>query len=72
MKSDTEISWYLSRSIHDWLIWIKYISWLYYANEMGLINQWTDVTTIECDATENTACFNNGDEILAHYGFKEV
>ncbi len=73
-----------SRSIHKWLIWIKYISWLYYSNEMGLINQWEDVTSLECNetansttisagnSTGNSTCFHTGLEILDYYGFKTV
>ncbi len=64
------------------------MSWLYYANEMGLINQWKDVTYLECDQTGNftgnstsnstgnststSGCYHNGKEVLDHFGFSEV
>ncbi|CAF4991593.1 unnamed protein product, partial [Rotaria socialis] len=35
-----------AKTIPNWLIWIKYLSWLYYSNEMALINQWEDVKSL--------------------------
>lgn len=35
-----------NRSIPDYLVWMKYISWFSYGNEMMVINQWEDVSTI--------------------------
>lgn len=34
------------RSTPDYLIWLKYISWFYYGNEMLVVNQWKDVNII--------------------------
>ncbi len=39
---------------------------------MGLINQWEDVTSLECNVAGNTTCFHNGTDILNYYGFSEV
>ncbi|CAF0826300.1 unnamed protein product [Adineta ricciae] len=60
-----------AKTIPNWLIWLKYISWLYYGNEMGLINQWKDVTSIDCGTAPADACFKNGTDVLNYYGFKE-
>lgn len=62
----------LFRSIRDWLIWIRYISWLYYTNEMAMVNQWKRVTSLECNQPANTTCFENGQDVLNYYNFKEV
>jgi len=32
-----------SSSIPDWLIWLKYLSWFLYSNELLMINQWQGV-----------------------------
>jgi hypothetical protein len=73
MKFNFKEKFYLfSRSIHEWLIWIKYLSWLFYSNEMALINQWEDVTSLECNQSGNTTCYRTGDDILNHYGFEKV
>ena len=61
-----------SRTIPNWLIWIKYISWLYYTNEMALINQWEDVTSLECNTNSNMTCFKNGTDIINYYSFSIV
>jgi len=61
-----------SRTISNVVIWIKYISWLYYSNEMAMINQWRDVTYLECNQPANMTCISNGLEIIAYYGFNIV
>lgn len=41
---------YYDRSTPDYLIWLKYISWFFYGNEILVVNQWEDVTQIStCD-----------------------
>ncbi|CAF3776778.1 unnamed protein product [Adineta steineri] len=60
-----------AKTIPNWLIWIKYLSWLYYTNEMALINQWEDVKSLECNAGANTTCFGNGTDIINYYGFSK-
>ncbi|UJR27397.1 hypothetical protein I4U23_008687 [Adineta vaga] len=59
-----------AKTIPNWLVWIKYISWLYYSNEMALVNQWEDVTSLDCDVSANSTCFKNGTDVLNYYGFK--
>ena len=72
IRVQTHDSYCLFRTIPNWLIWLKYISWLYYGNEMALINQWKDVTSIDCGTASADACFKNGTDVLNYYGFKEV
>ncbi|XP_025016851.1 protein white isoform X3 [Tetranychus urticae] len=38
-----------SNLIPHWINWLKYFSWFYYANEILTVNQWRDVTHIDCD-----------------------
>lgn len=60
------------RTIRSWLIWIKYLSWLYYTNEMAAVNQWENVSSLECDNSRNMTCFRNGTDVLNYYGFARV
>ena len=39
---------------------------------MGLINQWEDVTSIDCTQVGNGTCYRNGTDVLDYYGFKTV
>ncbi|CAF1304874.1 unnamed protein product [Didymodactylos carnosus] len=63
-----------AKTIPKWLIWIKYISWFYYGNEMALVNQWTDVKYLQCNrkANSNTTCFRDGNDVLKLYGFSKT
>ncbi|CAG0879464.1 unnamed protein product [Darwinula stevensoni] len=54
-------------SVPSYLIWVKYISWFYYGNEILMINQWKGVEKIECG--ESFACPRNGDEVIASLNF---
>lgn len=72
MHIQTHHSYCLFRTIPNWLIWIKYLSWLYYSNEMALVNQWKDVASLDCGTASVDACFKNGTDVLNYYGFKEV
>ncbi len=39
---------------------------------MAQINQWEDVTSLECDQTGNSTCFQTGNDIINYYGFSTV
>jgi hypothetical protein len=61
------------RSGQEWLSWIKYISWFYYANEAAVINQWWDVKSLPCENLDfGSPCIQTGDEVVTFIGFKEV
>ena len=62
------------RSIPKWLIWLKYLSWFMYSNELLNINQWENVNITDCNPTENSEipCFSDGEQILTFYGFESV
>lgn len=66
-----------SASVPDWLIWLKYLSWFLYSNELLVINQWDNVT-IACNEDMLPAnhtdgkplpCISNGDAVFQYYGF---
>ncbi|XP_025016853.1 protein white isoform X4 [Tetranychus urticae] len=38
-----------NRTIPKWINWLKYFSWFHYSNEILTVNQWRDVTHIDCD-----------------------
>lgn len=70
-----------SDSIRWYLIWIKYLSWFHYGNELVTVNQWKDVEHIQCDEPGyrygnvtlhiNTCMFRTGQDIIDHLGFSE-
>ncbi|CAF4348488.1 unnamed protein product [Rotaria sp. Silwood2] len=60
-----------TKTIPNWLVWLKFLSWLYYSNEMALINQWEDVQSLECNQPGNSTCFRTGNDIIDYYGFKK-
>ncbi|CAF1073260.1 unnamed protein product [Adineta steineri] len=60
-----------TNSIPKWLIWLHYISWPYYTDELLSINQWADVKSFDCNPMGNTTCLRNGDDVLAYYNFKK-
>lgn len=59
-----------SGSISDWWLWLKYVSWFSYGNELLVINQWDNVTFPDCNhVTADTPCFIDGDHILTSFDF---
>ncbi|XP_031636507.1 protein scarlet [Contarinia nasturtii] len=53
------------------LSWLKYISWLKYANEAMTIVQWEGVTNITCNFAAQLPCFESAEEIYDLYNFTE-
>ncbi|XP_078321987.1 protein white-like [Crassostrea virginica] len=56
-----------SGSTPDYLVWLKYLSWFSYGNEMMVVNQWQDVTRISCSS--NTTCIPTGDLVIKSLSF---
>ncbi|KAJ3643839.1 hypothetical protein Zmor_026525 [Zophobas morio] len=56
-------------SIPVYLQWVSYLSWFRYGNGALLINQWLNVTEIECP-DENTACPKDGSVVLETLNFQ--
>lgn len=59
------------RSIPIYLQWLSYFSWFKYSNEALMINQWENVTDIQCPVA-NSTCLPNGHVVLETYAFSEV
>jgi ATP-binding cassette, subfamily G (WHITE), eye pigment precursor transporter len=49
--------------VPSYFIWLRYISWFNYANELLLINQWSNIDNIPCNNNQSV-CFYNGDNII--------
>jgi ABC-type multidrug transport system permease subunit len=58
-------------SVPDYFIWLQYLSWLGYTNEILVVNQWEGVDSIECGANA-TRCFNNGQDVIDSLKMKNV
>ncbi|XP_071156888.1 protein white-like [Mytilus edulis] len=67
-------------TIPDWLLWLKYLSWFQYSNEVLNINQWSDIDHIDCknvtvalNSTVGTPsrCFTTGSQVLESLSFDE-
>jgi hypothetical protein len=67
-------------STPDFLLWIKYISWFFYANDAVLIQFWPSIKSIPCSIQNTnvsstcsaTRCYKNGDEVLESLNIKKV
>lgn len=64
-----------SSSIPDFLVWLKYLSWFLYSNELLVINQWEDIENIECPSNITTGgesrCYNNGEMVINFLNFEK-
>jgi len=58
-------------SVPDYFIWLKYLSWLNYSNELLMLNQWDGVKNISCP-TVNAGCLTTGTQILSKLNFDMV
>jgi len=52
-----------SNSVPSWLVWLKYVGWFLYANELLTINQWDGVEM------NKPPCYIDGDKIIKEQGF---
>nr|QUF59467.1 ATP-binding cassette transporter Abcg-like2 [Brachionus angularis] len=58
-------------SIPKYFIWLKYMSWFGYANELITVNQWRGVQNITCPSN-TTYCFTRGEQIIEYYRIDPV
>ncbi|KAK7111238.1 protein white-like [Littorina saxatilis] len=58
-------------SVPVYFIWLKYLSWFKYANELLTVNQWEDVTSIDCGSNSTLVpCqYRNGADVLRYISF---
>lgn len=64
-----------NNTISDWLVWIKYLSWFQFANEIIAVNQWKNVDVIYCanvtesDPPPGSPTCGNGAKVLEGFNF---
>ncbi|XP_078572713.1 protein white-like [Branchiostoma floridae x Branchiostoma japonicum] len=59
-----------ANSVPVYFIWLEYVSWFKYANELLCINQWSPVTNITC--TEGIPfCLETGEQVLQNLSYDE-
>ncbi|CAD1478813.1 unnamed protein product, partial [Heterotrigona itama] len=58
-------------SVPIYFEWFSYLSWFRYGNEALLINQWSEVESIECTRS-NATCPKSGRMVLQTFNFKQV
>ena len=68
---------FISSTVPVYLVWLKYISWYYYAFDSILIIIWTSVGSIPCsipsiDGCESQFCIANGATILKELNIDPV
>ena len=60
-------------SIPDWLIWMQYLSWFRFGNEILIVNQWSAQGNITCEYETQTVkttnistsrCFSSGQDVI--------
>ncbi|CAD7081526.1 unnamed protein product [Hermetia illucens] len=50
--------------------WLKYLSWMLYANEALSILQWEGIQNITCtEDIENLPCLQTGQDVMDNYNF---
>nr|XP_023024221.1 protein white-like [Leptinotarsa decemlineata] len=57
-------------SIPIYFKWVSYLSWFKYGNEALMINQWENITEIDCP-NGNSTCPRDGHMVLQIYNFHE-
>ncbi|CAH1245185.1 ABCG1 [Branchiostoma lanceolatum] len=59
-----------TKSVPVYFIWLEYISWFKYGNEVMAVNQWRDVTNITCSPSDG-ACAGTGMDVLRSLNYSE-
>ncbi|XP_045168960.2 protein white-like [Mercenaria mercenaria] len=56
-----------------YFIWLEYLSWFRYSNELLVVNQWDNIDTITCDSNNATASnrclYKNGQQVINYLNF---
>ncbi|KAL4222302.1 ATPase [Mactra antiquata] len=60
-----------SDSVPPYFIWLEYLSWFKYANELIAVNQWSNIDSIECEVNGTIPClYRNGEAVLKYLNFE--
>ncbi|KAM0733916.1 Protein white [Formica fusca] len=57
-------------SVPSYFLWFSYLSWFRYGNEALLVNQWSEIDSIDC-TTSNITCPKSGRTVLQIYNFRK-
>jgi hypothetical protein len=60
-----------SSSVPKYFLWLKYLSWLSYANDAMTVTQWKDVENIKC-MEDSPRCFTTGANVLDYLNIRNV
>ncbi|XP_048268862.1 protein brown-like isoform X3 [Bombus terrestris] len=63
---------YNLRSLPKYLTCFKYFSIFFYLNEALSIIYWSRIEDIECLASSDFPCLQNGEQVLSEYGFEKT
>ncbi|XP_052773368.1 protein white-like [Mya arenaria] len=58
-----------SDSIPVYFIWLEYLSWFKYANELLAVNHWKNIDSIECSSSSSQCLYSDGDSVLNYLNF---
>lgn len=64
-----------SDSVPVYFIWLEYLSWFKYANELLTVNQWENIDSLECDGNSTSpvdSChYHNGHQVIKYLNYDE-
>ncbi|XP_060575749.1 protein white-like isoform X1 [Ruditapes philippinarum] len=64
-----------SDSVPVYFIWLEYLSWFKYSNELLMVNQWDDVDMLSCDSNSTSpvdSChFHNGKQVILYLNYSK-
>ncbi|XP_060558018.1 protein white-like, partial [Ruditapes philippinarum] len=63
-----------SDSIPVYFIWLEYLSWFKYANELLSVNQWDNIDSIDCEnstssGSQNPCLYKSGEQVINYLNF---
>ncbi|XP_060593435.1 protein white-like [Ruditapes philippinarum] len=56
-----------------YFIWLEYVSWFRYANELLVVNQWENIDTIPCEGGSGSSrcLYRNGQQVIDYLNFDD-
>ncbi|KAK7111239.1 protein white-like isoform X1 [Littorina saxatilis] len=58
-------------SVPVYFVWLKYLSWFKYANELMSVNQWKNVDSITCRDIATKCRYTSGQDVLTSISYSE-
>lgn len=73
MNSNKQHLCLIYSSVPVYFVWLKYLSWMRYAYEILVVNQWRNVDKIDCPQFTNSTClYRSGKDVIKKYNMNEV